>query len=87
MWMGSLEYSIPIIERLRFAVFYDIGVVNSDSWDFNARDYADDVGVGLRLNIPQMGPLRLDYGFPIHVPDGTSSKPHFQFSVGYSRPI
>jgi outer membrane protein insertion porin family len=87
MWMGSLEYSVPIIERLRFAVFYDIGVVNSDSWDFNAHDYADDWGMGLRLNIPQMGPLRLDYGFPIHHPSDVSGKPHFQFSVGWARPI
>jgi outer membrane protein assembly factor BamA len=34
-WMGSLEYSVPIIERLRAAVFYDIGVVNNDAFDFD----------------------------------------------------
>src|SRR5262249_61353893 len=32
-WFGSLEYSIPIIERLRFAVFYDIGNVRSKAYD------------------------------------------------------
>jgi outer membrane protein insertion porin family len=84
-WMGSIEYSLPIIERLRFAVFYDIGTVNPEAWDFNASNYADNWGLGLRLNIPQMGPLRLDYGFPLTHDDTVSGKPRFQFSVGYSR--
>jgi len=84
-WMGSLEYSLPIIERLRLAAFYDIGAVNADAWDFSGRNYADNWGVGIRLNIPQMGPLRLDYGFPITHDDTVSGKPRFQFSVGWNR--
>ena len=32
-WMGSAEYSIPIIEHLRFAVFYDIGNVSAKPWN------------------------------------------------------
>jgi outer membrane protein insertion porin family len=84
-WMGSLEYSLPIIERLRLAAFYDIGAVNAEAWDFDARNFHDNWGVGLRLNIPQMGPLRLDYGFPITHDDTVSGKPRFQFSVGWNR--
>jgi outer membrane protein insertion porin family len=84
-WMGSLEYSLPVIDRLRVAAFYDIGTVNADAWDFGAQHYADNWGIGLRLNIPQMGPLRLDYGFPITHDDTVSGKPHFQFSVGWNR--
>jgi outer membrane protein insertion porin family len=86
-WMGSLEYSIPIIERLRFAAFYDIGAVNKRSFDFDMSNYHDNWGIGLRINIPQMGPLRLDYGFPIHHDDTVSGKPRFQFSIGAERPI
>jgi len=88
-WMGSAEYSIPLIERLRFAVFYDIGMVYLESYDFNFSQYNDNWGVGLRLAIPQLGPapLRLDYAFPItHGPD-TSGNGRFQFSVGYQRPF
>jgi len=88
-WMGSVEYSIPLIERLRFAVFYDIGMVYLESYDFNFSSYNDNWGVGLRLSIPQLGPapLRLDYAFPItHGPD-TSGSGRFQFSVGYQRPF
>ena len=91
-WFGSAEYSIPIIERLRFAAFYDIGMVYQDAYSFdphgfNTGVYNDDWGIGLRLNIPQLGPLRLDYAFPItHGPD-TSGAGRFQFSVGYERPF
>src|SRR5204862_8218910 len=63
-WFGSAEYSIPIIERLRFAFFYDIGSVAPDPYSFDSKIY-DNFGAGIRLNLP-IGPLRLDYGIPIH---------------------
>lgn len=84
-WMGSVEYSLPIIERLRFALFYDIGAVNRRSFDFDTSNYHDNWGLGLRINIPQLGPLRLDYGFPIQHDDTVRGKPRFQFSVGTDR--
>jgi outer membrane protein insertion porin family len=40
-----------------------------------------DVGVGLRLDLP-IGPLRLDYGFPIDTA-GNAKHGHLNFSVGY----
>ena len=83
-WFGSAEYSIPIIERLRFAVFYDIGMVYEDVYHYNFGHYNDNWGLGLRINLP-IGPLRLDYGIPItHDPENGSSG-RFQFGVGYTR--
>jgi len=84
-WLGSVEYSIPIIPRLRFAVFYDIGNVYADPYDFNFSEYADNWGLGIRLNIPRLGPIRLDYGIPITHPNNTSGSGKFQFSVGFTR--
>ena len=88
-WFASAEYSIPIIERLRLAAFYDIGMVYSKAYDFNLGSYNDDWGIGLRLLIPQLGPapLRLDYAFPITHGSDTSGSGRFQFSVGYQRPF
>jgi outer membrane protein insertion porin family len=88
-WFGSLEYSVPIFEKeggvgLRFALFYDIGAVNSASYSFST-SYSDDWGVGMRLNIPHLGPLRLDYGIPITHDQYNSSSGQFQFGVGYTR--
>ena len=36
----------------------------------------------LRLNLP-VGPIRLDYGYPIHSDKKTGTSGKFQFSVGY----
>ncbi|HUC86195.1 MAG TPA: outer membrane protein assembly factor BamA [Candidatus Acidoferrales bacterium] len=90
-WFGYMEYSIPIFEQeggvgLRFALFYDIGAVSSGSYSYSG-DYDDDWGVGLRLNIPHLGPLRLDYGIPITTDKYNSSSGQFQFSIGWSRPF
>ena len=35
-WLGSAEYSIPIIERLRFATFFDIGNVSARPYSFKS---------------------------------------------------
>jgi len=86
MWFGTAEYSIPIVERVRFALFYDIGMVYADPYHFDLRDYADNWGMGIRLNLP-IGPLRLDYGIPIHNSTGKTGGGRFQFSVGYTRPF
>lgn len=92
-WFGSAEYSIPIIERLRLAFFYDIGMVYEDSYSFDpqtlangdtTRLYNDNWGVGIRLNLP-IGPLRLDYGIPMTHDTRIGGSGRFQFGVGYSR--
>ncbi len=89
-WLGSAEYSIPIIERLRFALFYDIGNVYPKAYSFtpqHAKDpfYSDNWGVGIRLNIPNLGPLRLDYAIPISHDDQNKGSGRFQFGVGFTR--
>lgn len=88
-YFGSIEYSLPIIEKegsfgLRFALFYDVGSVGAGSYTFGG-SFNDDVGVGLRLNIPRLGPLRLDYGIPITHDQYQGQSGQFQFSAGYQR--
>lgn len=91
MWFGSVEYSIPIVEKdngvgVRIATFYDVGSVGVDTFTFSG-NFDDDAGIGLRLNIPHMGPLRLDYGYPIHHDHYNGGSGQFQFSAGYTRPF
>jgi outer membrane protein insertion porin family len=85
LYYGTIEYSIPIIERLRVAFFYDIGNVLANAYDFDFSAYSDNWGIGIRLNIPHLGPLRLDYGIPIHHDQYNSSSGKFQFSAGFTR--
>jgi outer membrane protein insertion porin family len=77
----TVEWTFPIIEQARGAFFYDSGFVNSNSWSFGIPALANDVGFGIRLNLP-IGPMRLDYGYPLKR-DGYHGGGHFNFSVGY----
>jgi len=81
MARATLEWTFPIIEKARGAVFYDTGFVNSSAWSFGFNHMASDVGIGLRLDLP-IGPLRLDYGYPV-MRDGYNGGGHFNFNVGY----
>lgn len=88
-WFGSVEYSTPIFEQergigVRVALFYDIGNVTVDPYSWAWNGYSDNWGFGLRLNLP-IGPIRLDYGIPLHHDRFNSGNGQFQFGVGYSR--
>jgi outer membrane protein insertion porin family len=77
----SLEYTMDIIEPLRFAVFYDAGFVNRDSYDFDTGNYNDNFGFGLRILIAG-APLSLDYGIPITTDKDNDDGGQFNFSFG-----
>ncbi len=79
---GTAEYTFPIVEKVRGAFFFDAGEVDRDSYSFSAGDIKADVGVGVRLNLP-IGPLRLDYGYPIITDRHSGHTGKIQFSVGY----
>jgi outer membrane protein insertion porin family len=84
--MITAEYSIDIVNPVRFALFYDTGFVNPGSYDFNVGNYQDDFGFGLRLSV--MGsPLSLDYGIPIrgdlHYPNKTGNQFNFSFGTRF----
>ena len=90
-WFGSLEYSIPILDKengpsLRFELFYDAGAVGAGSYSFSG-NFDDDAGAGLALDIPHLGPLRLEYGIPITHDQYNTGSGQFQFGFGYQRPF
>jgi outer membrane protein insertion porin family len=83
MARGTVEFTFPIIpEKARGAIFYDVGFVNADPYDFSANTVGSDVGIGVRLNLP-IGPLRIDYGWPIQKAGLKDSGGKFNFNVGY----
>ncbi len=81
----SVEYTVPIIETVRAAVFYDTGFVNVDSWDIGPDDVYSDIGMGIRLKLPiSPVPLALDYAFPVSSPDKAADKGgQFNFYLNY----
>ena len=82
----SLEYTVPVIETVRAAVFTDTGFVNAASWDLSPSDLYSDIGVGIRLKLPISPlPLALDYAIPLSSPDKQADKGgQFNFSLQYS---
>jgi outer membrane protein insertion porin family len=77
----SLEYSMDIVKPVRFAVFYDAGFVNKDSYDFSPAEYNDNFGFGLRLFVAG-APLSLDFGIPLTSDRFNKKGTQFNFSFG-----
>lgn len=83
-YFASLEYTVPLWNKIRGAVFYDIGAVNENAFDFSTVGLNSDYGFGIRFDLP-MFPLRLDYAFPqITDADNEGAQPRWNFLLGYA---
>jgi len=78
----TVEYTFPIVDRVRGALFYDVGFVNPGEYSFTTADLNDDVGFGIRLDLP-IGPIRIDLGFPVREDKFSTRSPQFNFNIGY----
>jgi outer membrane protein insertion porin family len=76
----STELLIPIVPRLRLALFFDIGNSYGFGTDFDPTDVRKGIGVGIRFFSP-LGPLRLDYGYNLDR-KGDEKVGYVHFSVG-----
>ncbi len=81
----NTEYTVPVIDSVRAAVFYDMGFVNTGSWDIGPQDVYSDVGVGVRIQLPiSPVPIALDYAVPVSSPDSIADKGgQFNFYLSY----
>lgn len=81
----SVEYTVPVIDTVRAAVFYDVGYVNTGSWEIAPDDVYSDIGLGLRIKLPISPiPLALDYAVPVSSPDDDADKGgQFNFYLNY----
>lgn len=77
----TVEYTFPMIEKVRGALFYDLGMVSADSYDLGG-DVNSNVGIGLRLYLP-IGPIRVDFGIPVQSDEFNDSGGKFNFNIGY----
>lgn len=93
--MGSAELLLPLpfvdrveklkfLDNVRFTVFADAGQIFDESVSNKIYDrplHAITAGVGLKLYVPGMGPMSIDYGIPLTNPHSRASK-HGVFSFG-----
>ena len=81
--VGNVEYTFPIIEILRGAVFFDAGGIWPEATDIGQGNYRYGTGVGVRVKTP-VGPVSIDYGYPLN-PDSTqSNQGRFHFNISRS---
>lgn len=92
MMMASVEYTFPIFEMVRGAFFYDVGNVWTDKdWELEEPVFSGDwfrslqsgAGFGLRLYLP-IGPIKLDYAWPLVDEDWNKTGGRFHFNIGYA---
>jgi outer membrane protein insertion porin family len=79
---GTAEVSAPIIEKVRVAAFYDVGSVSTSAFDVGGKVYSD-YGLGVRLFLNSLGPIRIDYALPQQGDNFTGDSGRFQFNMGY----
>ncbi|MBI4399040.1 MAG: outer membrane protein assembly factor BamA, partial [Candidatus Omnitrophica bacterium] len=75
----NLEYTVPLIESFKAAIFFDIGNVAAESFALDTDTFAASVGPGLKIQTP-IGPVALYYGYPVMNPDTESEHGRFEFS-------
>ncbi|MBW1961874.1 MAG: outer membrane protein assembly factor BamA [Deltaproteobacteria bacterium] len=79
----NLEYIFPIYKKagLMGLVFSDAGNVYASDEDVDLGDLFYGVGGGIRWYSP-MGPIRLEWGYPVNPDDDMRQKGRFEFSMG-----
>ena len=78
--LGTAEYTVPVIKVLKAAAFFDTGNVWPTVGEFGLDDLKSSVGTGLRIKTP-LGPVKLDYGYPLDSVAGEKKRPRFHFSM------
>lgn len=94
--MGSAEFATPIpfadklkmqfLDNVRLTCFVDAGKIFNPTISDTIYDrpmQAITAGVGMKIYIPGLGPLSVDYGIPLTNPGGSGSRNgYFTFGVG-----
>ena len=94
--MGSAELATPIpfsdrlklafLQNLRITFWVDAGTIfnpTNSSIIYDRPGHAITAGVGLKLNMPGVGPLSVDYGIPLTNPGPNGNRHgYFTFGVG-----
>jgi outer membrane protein insertion porin family len=86
-FLNSVEYFFPLTadEMIRGTVFCDYGTVERDI-ALHSSNFRVAPGVGLRINVPALGPapLAFDFAFPLASADGDDEQ-SFSFYFGAMR--
>lgn len=80
--VNNFETKYKLNERLRLYGFVDAGGVWATVDDFDASDIRYSAGLGIGVDVPMMGPIRIDYGIPIN-PDEDQGSGRLHLMTGF----
>ncbi|MCK4852166.1 MAG: outer membrane protein assembly factor BamA [Candidatus Omnitrophica bacterium] len=81
--LGNVEITFPLFANMiKGAVFYDVGNVWAESKDLFQSGYKHGTGIGVRVKTP-IGPVKLDYGYPLSDNYDDKKEGQFYFSVSH----
>lgn len=81
--LSSAEATFPLVEKMiKGAVFADAGEVWKNMSDAFTSNLKYGVGTGVRVKTP-LGPVKLDYGWPLSDNHGDKKKGRFYFSMSH----
>jgi outer membrane protein insertion porin family len=82
MYVYNVEMKYKMNDILRLYFFQDGGSVWADASGIDFGDMRYSVGLGLGFDVPFMGPIRVDYGFPIN-PDEDQGSGRLHLQAGF----
>jgi len=82
-FLNTAEATFPIVEKvIKGAVFADAGQVWEDTSDAFTSNLKYGAGTGVRVKTP-LGPVKLDYAWPLSENHGDAKKGRFYFSMSH----
>jgi outer membrane protein insertion porin family len=84
VFVGTIEYTIPLVEVIKLAAFFDTGNVWEKASKIGSKKLYSGVGMGFRIKTP-IGPMNLDYGIPLDKQPGEDNKESGKFYFSVSR--
>ncbi len=82
--LGTVEYTIPLVEVIKLALFFDTGSVAAKYGDIFSDKIYSGYGMGFRVKTP-IGPMKLDYGIPLDKEPGEATRKSGKFYFSVSR--
>jgi len=81
----NLELTAPLVEQQIYGIlFYDAGNVWARPTQMSPfGDMYTSIGFGLRIQVPGMGMMGFDFGWPYRGDEKGKMKPHFQFGSSF----
>lgn len=85
-FVHATDILFPLVNAagIRGVLFYDMGNAFDDNENLDFGEFKKGYGAGIRWNSP-LGPLRLEFGFPLDEEEGDekSMQTHFSFGVPF----